>query len=107
MTALNADITHYLVRVDFGRLGLGWVDTDCASEAEVAQDIADGQFGKVVKVASFNLAENHSQDISEDIARAVASLPVWDRDNFPCSDVQDFIEQCGGMRLGDEVREVA
>jgi hypothetical protein len=66
----HLDETVYLVLNDFDRRGTAYVETDTA-EADletVTRNFLSGQYSRPVRVVAFNVCEQWSCDVSEDIA---------------------------------------
>jgi hypothetical protein len=66
----HLDETVYLVLNDFDRLGTAYVETDTA-EADletITRNFLRGQYSRPVRVVAFNVCEQWSCDVSEDIA---------------------------------------
>jgi hypothetical protein len=68
----------YLVLDDFDEFGIAYRETDPhdANEKTVVQYMLEGQFNRPLKVVAFNASEGWARDVSEDIARAVATASL-------------------------------
>ncbi len=69
------DLDVHILLEDFGKLGRAYRETDEAEadEQTLIDDILSGQFGHIARVVAFNTVEGWARDVTEDIAREVAS----------------------------------
>jgi hypothetical protein len=67
------DQTVYLVINNFGNLGTAFPETDVdkADLETVIGDLMSGQYSDLVRVVAFNIAEQWTEDTSEDVARKI------------------------------------
>jgi hypothetical protein len=90
----NAGGTVYIVLDDFGNSGAAYRETDPedCDRAAVIRDLLQGQFRNPVSVIAFNTAEGWSDDVSEEIARAVLERARAEDEPLPRR-VQAFCER--------------
>jgi hypothetical protein len=61
----------------------------------VIQDLLTGQYRSPIRVVAFNTAERWSEDVSEDVARALRRRCDLQLRDVPSS-IQDFVERYEG-----------
>ena len=93
----NADVTHYAILcVD---RGLAWFAerrlADCACRETTIRDIMSGEVECVEKVIAFNPAEHTADDVTADIAVAIARR--LDANEGVRPELLDFVETHAGL----------
>lgn len=86
--------TVYLVADDFGRAGRAWREADLETTdlETVIQDLISGEYRRPIRVIAFNTAERWSEDVSEDIARAIQHRCNLQLNDVP-SHLQEFVDR--------------
>ena len=86
--------TVYLVAENLGRLGNVWREADYeATDLEtVIQDLLTGQYSDPIRVVAFNIVEDWSQDVSENVAQELRRRCDLQLRDVPSS-VQAFVER--------------
>jgi hypothetical protein len=97
-------VTVHVVLDDLGRSGRVWreIPEERADERDIVQAIVDGQFVRPVRIVAFDTTEGCSQDVTEDIARAVVELARKNGDALSRV-ATEFVERA----TGKDVTEVA
>jgi hypothetical protein len=74
VSPVNLDQDFCLILADFGRNGAAFLETQPSDATfdRAVTDIIQGQVDRVLAVVQFNPTEDHSRDITEDIAQAVS-----------------------------------
>jgi hypothetical protein len=100
----NSDITHYAVLCAHQELGYfaERLLEDSCSRATLIKDIIDGNLTRVMKVFAFNPVEHTADDVTEDVARELASL--LDAADMIPETLIDFIEANAGLEYARGLR---
>jgi hypothetical protein len=89
----SVDSYVYLVLDDFGEFGIAYRETDVslADEKAVIENMLTGQYARPERIISLNAAEGWARDVSEDIARAVATEALKRGKDLPAS-TAEFVD---------------
>ena len=89
----------YLVVNNFGHLGTAFTETDVerADLETVITDLMSGQYSDPVRVVAFNIAEQWSADVTQDVAHEIRRRADLAGDDLAPS-IVEFVETHGPTR---------